>query len=94
MSDSTTKKPETKEVDGVKLEKWFVAPIWIPGEIKDEITAIAKDHNMSLAEYVLVGAIKLAGYDDDTAKAARKLCYPKGKRVEPASKTVKENQDA
>jgi len=93
MTDTSTKDgPQTKEVDGVKLEKWYVAPIWIPGEIREEITAIAKDHNMSLAEYVLVATIKLAGYDDDTANAARKLCYPKGKRTEPASETVKKEK--
>lgn len=84
-------KPEdnTKTEDGVELTSWYLSPIKIPVELKDEIVGVAKEHDMSLAEFVLVATVRLAGFDDETALAARRLCYPKGKRDEPAANTVK-----
>lgn len=82
-------KEDIREIDGIPVEKWYLAPILIPTELKEEISAVANDADMALTEFVLCAALAAAGYNDKTVEAARRLCYPKGKRTEPAAQSVK-----
>ncbi len=73
-----------KAPDGQPLElvRWYLAPIWIPTMLKEEIDAKCEKLNIPISEFVLGVALAGLEYDETTIAVTRSLCFPGHRRTD------------